>query len=73
MVPSGVELNCAIISYCGRGQTPDASNLYEAPQDALQRAGIISNDYWIRTHEGSNRLRDEANPRVEIILSVAAI
>lgn len=69
-LPAEIELNAAIVTYCGPRQSPDASNLYEAPQDALQRAGVLANDYWIRTHNGSDRRRDVIRPRVEVTLSL---
>lgn len=34
---------------------PDLSNLYEAVQDALQDAGVLTNDYWVASHDGSTR------------------
>lgn len=53
---------------------PDLSNLYELPQDALQRAGVIENDWQIVGHDGSTRavsfdekyyLEIEITPRYE--------
>jgi Holliday junction resolvase RusA-like endonuclease len=35
---------------------PDLSNLYEAPQDLLQKAGILLNDRQIESHDGSRRI-----------------
>lgn len=35
---------------------PDISNLYELPQDVLQKVGIIENDHLIESHNGSRRL-----------------
>ncbi len=58
-----------IVTYLPSSQTPDASNLYEGPQDALQAAGVIENDQQIQTHDGSDRLTDRLNPRVEITLT----
>jgi Holliday junction resolvase RusA-like endonuclease len=34
---------------------PDLSNLYELPQDCLQKVGIIQNDTQIVSHDGSRR------------------
>lgn len=68
-IPKGILLNARIVSYCAKRQRSDASNLYEAPQDALQEAGILENDYWIVSHNGSKRLVDDENPRVEITLT----
>jgi Holliday junction resolvase RusA-like endonuclease len=33
----------------------DTSNLYESPQDALQKAGVIENDNLVESHDGSRR------------------
>jgi Holliday junction resolvase RusA-like endonuclease len=35
---------------------PDLSNLYEAPQDLLQKAGVLLNDRQIEHHDGSRRV-----------------
>jgi Holliday junction resolvase RusA-like endonuclease len=35
---------------------PDLSNLYELPQDCMQRAGIIRNDSQIKSHDFSRQL-----------------
>lgn len=45
----------------------DLSNLYELPQDALQKAGIIEDDGQIESHDLSRRLPGEKN-EIEIIL-----
>lgn len=34
---------------------PDLSNLYELPQDAMQKASVIENDSQIESHDGSRR------------------
>lgn len=46
----------------------DLSNLYEAPQDALERAKVLENDNLIKSHDGSRIAYDKENPRVEIEL-----
>lgn len=63
--------NASIVSYLGARQRPDASNLYEGPQDALQLAGVFHNDSQIVSHDGSRRRRDNARPRVEVYLTPA--
>lgn len=45
-------MNAAIESV---GSKADADNLYCAPLDALEKAGILPNDYWVRSHDGSDR------------------
>jgi len=48
---------------------PDLSNLYELPQDALQKAGVIKNDNLIRSHDLSRILPSpDENHYVEIFL-----
>lgn len=44
---------------------PDLSNLYELPQDALQKAGILKNDHLIRAHDFSRIL-----PHTETALEI---
>ena len=48
----------------------DAVGLYESIADLLQDCGILQNDRQIEHWDGSRRLVDKANPRVEIYLSV---
>jgi Holliday junction resolvase RusA-like endonuclease len=67
------EWNAAILSYLGPRQRPDASNLYEGPQDALQLAGVVVNDSQIVSHDGSRMTRDPTRPRVEITLTRAEV
>lgn len=40
---------------------PDLSNLYELPQDALTKAGIIEDDWLINGHNGSHRCAIKGN------------
>jgi len=68
-IPKGVFLNAAIVSWLPKGKRGDSSNLYQAPEDALTKAGVIADDHWIRTHNGSDRMRDRHRPRVEIVLT----
>jgi hypothetical protein len=80
-LPDGIMLNAAIVTYLASGHRKDADGLYAAPQDALQvcrttckkacrkHGGVIVDDYWIRTHNGSDRRIDRTRPRVEITLT----
>jgi len=68
-IPKKERLNAAIVSYLPTRQLTDADNLYGGPQDALQAAGVLEDDVSIQTHNGSDRLYDKANPRVEITLT----
>lgn len=47
----------------------DLSNLYELPQDALTKAGILADDSLIESHDGSRKLYDRENPRTVIIIT----
>jgi len=53
-------VNVAIESYGAwkrsGGQIPDASNLYQLPEDLLQAAGILLDDRQIESHDGSRRV-----------------
>lgn len=55
---------CALI-YRERA-TGDANNFYSAIADALQAAGIVANDRLIVSWNGSELLKDSANPRILI-------
>jgi hypothetical protein len=35
---------------------PDASNLYQAPEDILEAAGVIEDDRQVESHDGSRRV-----------------
>ncbi len=48
----------------------DCTGLYESIADLLQDAQIISNDKIIESWDGSRRLKDAVNPRVEIYISI---
>lgn len=50
----------------------DATGFYQAIGDALQNSGVIMNDSLIEHWDGSRRLKDADNPRVEIYLTTAA-
>jgi len=64
-IDSKVELEVIIISYLAKGQSIDVDNLASAPMDAMQKAGIYKNDYWVRCLI-SSRKKDWVKPRVEI-------
>lgn len=55
--------------YCGYNQKPDLSGLIESCGDILQACGVIANDYWIASWDGSRRLRDLERPRTEVIIN----
>jgi Holliday junction resolvase RusA-like endonuclease len=49
----------------------DLSNYLEAVADMLQAAGVLKDDRQIEDWDGSRRLIDRVNPRVEIYIALA--
>ena len=68
-IDGGIELSVDVISYLGKRQRTDVDNLAAGPLDSLEKAGIIANDYWIKKLT-CERLKDDANPRVEITIQL---
>jgi hypothetical protein len=60
--------NCAALFYrdADRG---DATGYYQGLADVLVYLGILSDDVWVRTWNGSELLKNSAHPRVEIVLT----
>ena len=60
--------NCAALFYrdADRG---DAVGYYQGLADLLERVGVLSNDKFITSWDGSRLLVDRENPRVEITLT----
>jgi len=50
-------------------RTGDLDNFLAAVGDALQRSAVIANDSQIESWDGSRKLLDPKNPRVEITLT----
>ncbi len=61
-------LNCAAIFYrdANRG---DAVGYYQALADALEAAGIVSDDKWITQWDGSRLAKDADRSRIEVTLT----
>jgi len=49
-------------------QVIDLSNLYQGPEDALQEAGIIEDDKFIESHDGSRRIYGAEQFLVEVFI-----
>lgn len=47
----------------------DLVNYLQAIADALEQAGVVRNDKWIVTWDGSRLKKDKARPRVEITIT----
>lgn len=79
-IPKLWQLNAKILSYLPtprlnkegdiHGWMADADNLYGGPGDAMEAAGVLEDDVCIESHNGSRRLHDKKNPRVEITLTL---
>jgi Holliday junction resolvase RusA-like endonuclease len=67
-LPVTYPLHVTFLFYRKDKRHTDLSNLYEFPQDCLQKAGIIENDCQIESHDGSRKLYDKDNPRTEIYI-----
>jgi len=59
-IPIRIPVNLVIRSHgpwkSTSGNIPDASNLYQAPEDALQAAGVLEDDRLVESHDGSRRV-----------------
>lgn len=66
--PLAQPLNCAAIFYrdANRG---DAVGYYQALADALEAAGIVSDDKWITQWDGSRLAKDAKRPRIAVTLT----
>ena len=65
--PDKTDLDVYVTSYVAKGQAVDVDNLASGPLDALQKAKVIQNDYWVKRLV-SVRERDPEDPRVEITI-----
>lgn len=68
-LPIRTPVNVCFTFYRATRHIVDLSNLYELPQDALQKAGILENDALIESHDGSRKRYDPKNPRTEIVIT----
>lgn len=60
-------LNCKALFYRD-AERGDANGYYQGLADALQEAGVVKDDVWIRQWDGSRLLKDRDNPRIEVTL-----
>ncbi len=61
-------LNCCALIWRAR-RVGDTLGYLDAIADALQSLAFVSDDQWIETWDGSRKLLDPKNPRVELVLS----
>lgn len=51
------------------GQQADLVGLHQGLFDALENAGVVSDDWWFRRADGSRVIAGDPNPRVEVLIS----
>lgn len=68
LAPLAYPLNCAAVFYRDalRG---DAVGFYQGLADLLEKAGIVEDDKWIVSWDGSRLRKDASRPRVELVLT----
>ena len=70
-VPIDFPVNVTCIFYMPTRRACDLTNLLEAIDDVMVKAGLLKDDNYniIASHDGSRVLYDKANPRTEVIIS----
>ena len=66
--PLDYPLHIKTLIYLPDKRRRDLTNLLQAPEDALTKAGIIKDDSLIDSVDGSRKLLDRDDPRVEIFI-----
>ena len=69
--PIECSLNVTCLFYLPTRRKTDLTNLLEAVDDLLVRAGIIADDHYgiVTSHDGSRCYWDKENPRTEIVIT----
>lgn len=61
------EYNCAATFYVDkRGELADINGLNQGLHDALENAGVVSDDWYFRTTDGTRIVFGDERPRVEV-------
>lgn len=68
VLPLKVPLNCAAVFYRDR-TLGDAVGYYQGLADLLETAGVVANDQWIYSWDGSRLELDRQKPRTELVLT----
>ncbi|MBR4152061.1 MAG: RusA family crossover junction endodeoxyribonuclease [Selenomonadaceae bacterium] len=77
-IPRGKRIDFAVnvkaLFYMETRRRVDLTNLLEALDDALVKAGLLADDCCtvIQSHDGSRVLYDKQNPRTEVYITPAA-
>jgi Holliday junction resolvase RusA-like endonuclease len=62
--------NIAVTYYVDRaGTNADKCGLDQGLYDALQNAGVVDDDYWFRTDDGTRIIADDPEPRIELTIT----
>ena len=75
-IPRGVYIktpvNVKCLFYMPTRRKVDLTNLLEAIDDVMVKAGLLADDNSdiVQSHDGSRVLYDKANPRTEIIITI---
>ena len=78
-IPKNVRINCAVNIECHfymeTRRKVDLTNLLEAIDDIMVKAGLLADDNFtiIQSHDGSRVFYDKAKPRTEICITKAEI
>lgn len=67
-----IPLNCAATFYRDR-EAGDAVGYYQGLADILEECGVVQDDKWIVSWDGSRLKKDRDCPRVELTLTWAAL
>lgn len=77
-IPKGVKIDYAVnvkcLFYMPTHRRVDLTNLLEAIDDVLVKAGLLSDDSFliVESHDGSRVLYDKEKPRTEVYITPAA-
>lgn len=61
-------VNCRALFFRDRDQG-DSVGFYQGLADVLQETGVVKDDRWLVTWDGSRLLLDHGRPRTEVVLS----
>lgn len=59
----------AIFYVDARGKSADLIGLLQGLADALENAGVVSNDWWFRSFDRSRVVTDDPSPRVDVMIA----
>lgn len=69
--PIAHEVNCAATIW-RNARVGDAVGYYQAIADCLETLGVVADDKWIVSWDGSRLAKDAESPRVDVVLTSVA-